>query len=403
MKKVLVIVRSFGLEAPQPIRFKHLISNWREDIEIHVLRFRINSKENNIRDNIKIHELNYGKIYRKLFNPYRSKNNVPAANNKLKKKKNLSGRIKREIKKLFFPDPLILEYPKIKKKVSALINEYKYDTVLVSCFPFTLLMLGKVIKQHHSEIKIMADFGDPFYGSSTIRNNSFRNRLAYLYEKKYLKYVDELIVVSDLMRESYIKCFNKSLHPDSVKVIQQGFNINIPKSKKKVTDNAERTSLKMIYAGRFYNKLREPGALIDALCRSENITLDVFGPDSPFNYHKGCNNIIYKGEISNDELNDLYAEYDIVVFIDNAFGKQIPGKLFELIATKCPILYIYNEASPCLKIMHSYKGAVCVLNEQDMVYKEIRDLLQKIKGLTFSYPIDKLSWKNLAEVYKKSL
>lgn len=396
-RKILLIVRSYGINGPQPIRFKKFVDYWKSEYEIHILRFNNNTIIE--QNDIIIHDLNYGFLYRKLFLRGEKVDSKTFETAKvINKKIGIKYLFKKFLKTFFFPDILILEYKKLKRESLKIIEKEQIDIVIASAFPFTTLKLSKPIKKTFPTINFIMDIGDPFSGSATISMFSIKKIVARLFELHYYKYVDTLVVVSEKMKSLYNELFMSHSCNTEICVIQQGFDtLNYFKN---VSNNRFRKIIRMIYAGRFYKDLRNPSELILAINKNNNIRLDIYGSDNPNNYSFCCENIQYKGNLPYDKIMTSYSDYDLVIFLDNKKGYQIPGKLYEIISTKKPILYIYNDESPCKEIMNNYKGAVKVENKKEKINEKLNSIWNEIQNLSFEFDLAQYSWEKLSEKYK---
>ena len=389
-KNILFIVRSFGQNSPQPIRFKHLISHIdKECYNIHVLYYGYDKKFVN-RTDITLHYERYNYLYRKLFPAGQSVNNVKP----LITKKSKLYFIKKFVKNIFFPDPFILEYFSLRQKVLAILKENKIKHIVGSAHPFSIYMIGPYIKSKFPGITFVMDLGDPFYKKEIA--NRGRNWLALHFESFYLKYVDKLIVVSGLMEKQYLETF-KSIDRNKISVVEQGFNPTVVNCNTRIPTAINKQGYNLIYAGRFYQELRNPRFLLKALNKHDNFRLDVYGYDDPSNYEDCRENISFKGVIANDKLYEIYSLYDIIVFIDNMDGIQIPGKLYELLSLKIPIMYIYDEKSPCRKIMENYNGAICVYNSEDEISLSFQRINKNIINFSFEFDSERYTWSELSK------
>jgi len=112
----------------------------------------------------------------------------------------------------------------------------------------------------------------------------------------------------------------------------------------------------------------------------------------------------FLGNIGFRESIDLQMSADILLFFSNKTGIQVPGKLYEYLATDKPILCVsYNEAET-EKILLKYKRAKIVYNSNLLkMSKEIKDILDEYKthGKILNLNKEKIleyDWKNISTV-----
>jgi glycosyltransferase involved in cell wall biosynthesis len=157
----------------------------------------------------------------------------------------------------------------------------------------------------------------------------------------------------------------------------------------------------MIYAGVFYRKLRDPGALFSAVTAlAEKTQLDIFTGSSKFRVSSP--RVVFHKPLPYAEILQKYQEYDVLVFLDNAYGIQTSGKIYELIAAKRPILFIYeNEHSPTKKLVDDYRGVVFAKNDPAAIMGAIEQIRERYAEFSFDFPIEEHSWESRGEQYRK--
>lgn len=361
MDKLLFVVRAYSTTGAQPNRFRQLHKHLKSRFEIHVLELTHGVGGIRVEERIIIHSLEYSKLG-KLLNP--DKKRASLANSSDVKNPLDSARIliKKLIRNLLFPDSVVPEAFRIRKEVRRLVSIYGFRLIVVSAFPFTTLCsiggLRKIFK-----VKIVLDIGDPFYSNSD--NGSLRDLLARQFEKHYLKEIDALVVTNANTKTHYLTTFNNQIQTESVYIVEQGVNEEFIRAVNMVTSEANRNSsdIRLVYAGQLYRKLREPFNLYKAVeicnssCSGIKISLHMYGTYNKDFYPRGgvSENIKMMGQVSFEEIVKVILGADIVVFIDNAFGLQTPGKIFELALLKKHVLFISdNLDSPASSVARSY-------------------------------------------------
>lgn len=378
----------------QGVRYRNLLSQWHQDHDITILSLYdyINDPKINIRKVIIS-----AKINPKGFGTKNVSN---------KKKIDIKIRLKNIYKKyidpLIFPDRYIFFIPKFKKNIKRIINLYKIDVVIIAFTPYSLYPLAKFIRKLESEIKIILDFSDPFLMNEGLKILSiYKKFFIKLYEKYYLKYCDEIIVLNPKIKELYAFNYKSALKETNIHVIEQGVANNFISVKNQIKRNY---LLRLVYIGSFYFKLREPFELYEAIKKYKNaITLDLYGNIDPkLLPDLGNPRFRYHGPIIHEELLDVIQKYDLIVFLDNFFGYQVPGKTIELIALRKPVLFIYyNDDSPTLDYIKCYNGFIMVKNNKQNILKALEDFDKGKINLSFEYEINKFTWGNLAKKYEK--
>ncbi len=286
----------------------------------------------------------------------------------------------------------------VKHNIDHDFSNNKYDVVILSVLPFSFLHLAKYIKRRYST-PIVVDMTDPISINVGLDNRGWiRKNILLGFEKKYLPYVDHLVVLSDYIRDYYNKLFPKM----NISVIEQGHNIDgIFNNTGKNRDYDDHISL--VYAGVFYKKIREPFELYSAISRLENVKLSIYGKfKNRYIYH--CNNIYYPGQLSQDEIYEIYRSSDVVVLLDNFKGIQVPGKIYEVLSTNKPILFIYNNPeSPSKYIASNYDGVFYSKNKAECIIEAINKII-KANKYQYNRDLRQYTWEYIVNnKYQKLL
>ncbi len=405
MDSILFIVRSYTKGGAQPLRFRKITELLKNKYDIHVLE--LNNKEEIIfQSGITIHRIGYSKIG-SLLNPG-SQNSVKIQNsNKSKKKPQKTfSYLKQLIRRFIFPDTLLFEKKKLGEKSIKIIKDNQINIVIGSAFPFTILKLSKYIKREINSIRFIYDIGDPFFGNA--KNTRFKDWLANKYEKAYLPYIDHLVVTNQLTKDHYLYSYSNILNERQISIIEQGVD-SIYLNKLAIISNEKemisKKTIELIYAGQFYKKLREPYELFKAIdnwniSKNRFLKLSLYGSFSEIFKNTKSKNIVFKGSFSNDQILGLYLKADIIVFLDNAYGMQTPGKIFELAPINKPILFISDhENSPAYEVVKDNDNIFKCMNES----KSIETALKQFFLHRNSFQIKdskKYSWERKSFQYK---
>lgn len=400
---ILFIVRSFQHPAPQPIRFQKITSFLKDDYDIHILMLHYgNSEEIQIDEGLTIHKLPYSKIGKWINKESTSKNDSSTAKGGKRKTSLIQMFLSKiKVRSLVFPDPLIFEIKRLRKKLQELLVKYNYDIIVGSSYPHTTLILSAKAKRIKPNLRWIHDIGDPFY--SPKNGYRFRAFFSYLYESYYCKNVDCLVVTNQATKKYYVERY-KHYNDTNVQIVTQGADIE-PQT---VTPKSITFPLKMIYAGTFYDRLREPFALYEAVAlNSKTISLDLHGRIAIKHLpNKSISNISFFGPTPHKTILEKYKNCDVVLFIDNAYGLQTPGKVFEVIAIQKPILCIYqNEESASIDIFRKIPYAFITKNNVDSINETLNKIFDSLKdnSILFKYDLNNFSWKNRASEFKNIL
>lgn len=334
----------------------------------------------------------------KQWEYYLNENNIwELIGNKLKSKYSIIFRLWNYIIKKFnlaldtsfFLLPLYIH--EIKKK----LKENDFDIVLIQTLPFSFYYLCPIIKKINPTIQIIVDMSDPLVINAGFHAMSAKQqKILKEIEDTCFSYIDYLIVLNEEIKNYYLAL----PHPPKIcMVVEQGISVNWG-IKNSIMDLNLKEEIKFMYAGRFYKRIREPYELYQVFTQNhKNISLTLF---SDFNRYPEFSppqhiKINCKKPVQQDQILEEYNKYDVIVFIDNQDDYQVPGKLFELLATSKPILFIYtNSKSPSLKYIHQEEGVFTAINNEVDITSAIEDILKNGKS---SYQRDtrKYTWEHL--------
>jgi len=403
---VLFVVRSFSGTGAQPIRFRQIISHLKKEYEIHVLELTHCNAGVREEDGITIHSLAYSRIGKILNPPGRNISSAPGGRASASRKIAV---LKRHIRSLFFPDSVVTEGARLSREAVSLTLRYGFRVVVLSAFPFTVLRSAKALKRL-TGIRVILDVGDPFYRNS--RNRFLRDLMARSFEAKHLRFIDSLVVTNEMTRNHYINTF---IHPgpEAVHVVPMGISESMAKgfSGKPVhySGTSPNAPFILIYAGQLYRKMREPFGLYRAVMdlnieAGAKVHLQMYGSFSR-EFSSGYEEdgmISFMGQIPHNEITEVYSNAGAVVFIDNAYGMQTPGKVFEVALLQKPVLFIADRSeSPALEVVNGLKHIVITANQPDLIAAGIR----RIMVMEHEYPspemVQRFLWENRARQYEQ--
>ncbi len=302
------------------------------------------------------------------------------------------------IKYLFYrffypPASTDLNLNKFKKIIKTHLKNNKTDVVIILINPYYLLRLTEYIKKHDPNIKVVVDMSDPYsQGVRFVNISKLSKYLMKRFEKKVFNSVDSLIVLDGITKKYYKNLVN------DIFLIDQGIDIqNINKIKTTSVRTINDKVVNMTYGGKFYKNVREPFELYQAIVESDlQIKFTVYSQLNNSEYFPPeSKKIDYEKAIIQNELFTKYIETDIIVFIDNFIGFQVPGKIIETLAFNKPILFIYqNEQSPTLKYIENQPGVFLVKNNSKLIIKTINDIVNQ-SDRVYVRDVSKYYWSNL--------
>lgn len=305
---------------------------------------------------------------------------------------------------LMIPDARIYWNSYAYKAAKEIIKKHKIKTVITTSPPHSTQLIGLKLKKKQ-KINWVADLRDPW---TTIAYEKYLNRSKKStfknenYEKQVVTKCDQLIVVSEGMKEEFSEKYNTS----NIAVIPNGFdNEGLPKQNSPTPTE----KFKLCYVGNYkisqnttslWKALKELSDEVEGF--SENFKLSITG---------NLNETI-KNSIADHEIGHLLEENPFVkhreaveiMFKANALFLPIPqatnnkliltGKIFEYLASQNPILAIGppdGNASQILQecernIMYEYEdiqGIKAFLKAQFNYWKENNQTSKKLNDKNY--------------------
>lgn len=259
-----------------------------------------------------------------------------------------------------------------------LMKNNNYDACFVGIHPWAFYLIIPLLKKH---IQTVLDIGDPLYKNAITKKSNYKSN--FLFEKRALESADYVVT----MNEPTITIMTEEMGiaKSKIQFISPAMNIESyrPNEKKSFSLNKP---LRMIYSGSLYQGYRDLNEVQPAIESLNYVFLDVFTNISPKN--KSSERVKFHDWIPHNDLLRLYQEYDLLLFVDNNFGYQVPSKIFEIIAQNKPILFVYDKRNVYFyNLLCGQEGIFFVENNRE----KIANLLTKIsrkQSLDVCYTFD---------------
>jgi len=318
---------------------------------------------------------------------------------------------------LLLPDYIIGWFPLTLLKGIKIIKNEKIDIIYSTSYPFTDHLIGYFLKKITRKPWV-SDFRDPWSDFAPyIFDSKNRNKINSYLEKKFIKESDKVIVTCEELKKFWDKKYNIK-NEEKITVITNGYDKNDFNNIKK--DKQKLKKLTIVFTGRFNNEMNASITFFKALSNIEN------------NYDKKYKDKIqFKLVGSSGDLSNILRKYKIndvvdctgyvphkksieylysadILLLTRAEGKGInltlPGKLFEYIVTKKPILALVMKGATSKFIKKYDLGCVIKPNDINEIEKFLIDLINKEK-INFEYNIDteKFERKYLTKILSENL
>lgn len=303
---------------------------------------------------------------------------------------------KQYLRQFIFPDRYKYALPLYKQKLKKILKNSQFDVVIIGITPYSLYELTQFVKSQDNRIKVFVDLSDPFIENASNKGNLlFNNYRVRQFEFRYLKHCDGIVVLNPTIKDLYENTYNLQKR---VYVIEQGYS---PLEISIQDENIKQENYKLIYAGALSKKFRNPFPLYQAINKAtEKWHLDLYGNISEELIPLNNPNINFYGVIDHKRLVKKYAQADVIVFIDNAFGYQVPGKLFEVISIGKPVLFIYsNSNSPSLFYIAKLSHVIMVENDVEKISQKLNEIRNLKSTLFDNKDYKQYNWANLSNTY----
>jgi glycosyltransferase involved in cell wall biosynthesis len=394
VKHLLFVNPLQQLNTPRSIRITPLTEYLKEKYNVHLLYFDLG-----VGNGLEFENVSYHKI--RLSSRLNSKRLVTD-------KENLLVKIRYKIRNQFqlINDPFVFETKNLTDEIKKLHHEYRFAKIILSASPYATYLISRI--QDANKLYIY-DVGDPLFRNSGLKGS--HNPKFMSVEKAALETAGGVIVTNEATRDFFLKTYQ--IAPHRISIIPQGISSKFFKPHTTERQNKTDGHLKLIYAGRFYPEIRDPRPLLNAVdqyneSHEESMDIDIYGGQG-VDMTKHLNQHIRKiSPVDQHELIERMSNYDVNVFIDNRNSIQTPGKIYELLASKKPLLFIcYSFDSATYHLIKDCKGVYPVLNKTDEILGTLEKIHQDIgRGMhevKCDFDLTQYSWASLSEKYVEFL
>ncbi|MFC5577111.1 glycosyltransferase [Lysobacter niabensis] len=258
--------------------------------------------------------------------------------------------IQRLAAKWYFPDIRGEWQPFARRRLRQLLCELRPDVVVSSHEPATTLQLGVLAKS--MGFPWLADLGDPVLCSYTPAR--WRNKALRL-ERRTCREADQVTVTSAGARELLIE--RHGVAHDRVKILTQGFDASWQHSPSAIEFDPER--LELLFTGSFYS-FRNPQALLEAVVRYPSVRLNIATSRWPEALESWLveypQQLRLLGFLPHAEAIAVQRAADVLVNIANDDPVHVPGKIFEYLGARRPILQLGNDANDAAAVLLAERG-----------------------------------------------
>lgn len=228
------------------------------------------------------------------------------------------------------------------QKLEELHRAHGLDAVFSICSPFAAHCAAKDFKCSHPTVHWCGYTVDPYAVKNRIRPVWCAYEQLIEAERQVLLSMDAVLLSEEVFKsrpELYRGCKHCRELPYILPELESGTG------ERRFFDE---TDINCVYAGSFYQDIRNPECMLDMFSRLHDprIKLHLFSrgcEDLVRKYADKSSGIIVHEQVSTSEMAQVYRDADILVNIGNATPEFMPSKTFEYIVTGKPIINFYYE------------------------------------------------------------
>jgi glycosyltransferase involved in cell wall biosynthesis len=307
---------------------------------------------------------------------------------------------------LLVPDPRVFWVKPSVKFLEDLIQTGQFQAIITTGPPHSLHLIGLKLKQK-TGVFWLADFRDPWseweFLDSLPMASPVRKKHERL-EQAVLQSADVVTTISPTFQRDLARIGNRAID-----LLTNGYDpADIPVDF--VPQKKKAGKLRLVYSG-IIDSIRNPIPLLEALKaefeeKSEDVEMSFVGKVSD-GLREFVNQdswlikrIHFPGYVSHQEVFGYYAQADVLVLIltdtKNAQG-NIPGKLFEYLATGVPVLALGDPKGDSASILED-AGSGSVISHVDIegIRNRLREIFESDKAGVDLGNLEKYSRRNLS-------
>jgi len=270
------------------------------------------------------------------------------------------------------------------------IKDFVPDIMLTHGYPFSMHIVGSLLKRRYPHIRWIADYGDPWSGNpvSELPRPRWRQWLDYRLEETMLKVVDWVTVTTEATKQLYEIHFPFLV--GRISVIPMGFDHEEIKA---VTPfprpPGEESRIWFVYTGRLYPEARDPKSFIQAVATLiqkdpsvvNRLRVFLVGEVHPTIKRLICGaqaryvfRFVKWGSVAESIAWMKTADY--LLLFGNKGGIQVPGKVYQYIGTGKPIfMTVEVEKDPTVKVVLSNPLSIIIKNESSQILARLISIL----------------------------
>ncbi len=310
----------------------------------------------------------YHRFYRKTVANAASENSM---NKNFSSKQKIKAWIKKIVKKLSVFRSVygtnIVWYKNAKRYKS----KEEYDCIISLSWPTVSHKLASYLIKKKKVIakKFIQIWEDPWGKDLYICKNKQNERIIKE-ERKLLKTADEIVYVTPITLYNQQATFKESANKMRWEPLPSYYE---DKSEINYSKNVPQFG----YFGEYYPHVRNIAPFIEAV-KELNVPCNVCG--NPYSLFQSGKTVKFFPRMSLHDLKQIEHDTEVLVFVANLGGGQIPGKIYQYSATKKYILFILDGSEKEKNILKEYFGQfnryIFCENEKESIILGIKEILR---------------------------
>ena len=254
-----------------------------------------------------------------------------------------------------------------------LIDSYKPDLIF-STYPIPTAHFIAYKLKEYSDIPWIADFRDPVQCRYDENMQKYSSVVKWI-EKKVAEHSKQMVFTTEPSKRLYQQLY-PNLADDRFSVITNGFDEQVFNYIEKITEPKEESNapFTLLYSGALYANGRDPVPLFDALsilkkagviCE-HSFSMTFRGAGSGGEYQNYCQQqgidkiVSFLPSVSYIEsIKEMLSANALVLIQDSVFNYQIPGKAYEYLRSKLPVLALTPKHSATEEVLSSNELCFC--------------------------------------------
>jgi glycosyltransferase involved in cell wall biosynthesis len=250
------------------------------------------------------------------------------------------------------------------------------DALISSAMPIASHFAAHMAQRRGGAPVWIADYGDPWSVSKMRPVPALRRAAELAVERHILRRASAVTLTTP----ASVPLF-RELYAGRIEIIPQGASLFHLRGDWSARTRAATEPVMFLYPGGFYRGAREPSDLFDALARVAGIRFAIVG------FHQldirpfvKSDNVELREYASLQRIVEMQRAADVLVVMSFKHSDQIPGKVYEYLATRRPILYVTSSPDDEVArlLRHNGCGVVCGFGAEAIAagLTEARDLVQ---------------------------